>query len=455
MMSNKEQQSGTTKVLSHTSPDMPLVERVEDAGAPKVLRAAQLDRDARFFLRLNHLIPKSVTASTSIKHMRKSWSLAAQALGSRPDVATVTNIEIQGPNGPIALRLFTPTMTDQLLPAFAWCFGGGFIIGDLETAESVCRNIAIAANCITVGINYRLAPEYEITASRQDVLAAMEWLVAHGKQYGIDTSRLALGGDSAGGNLTAVVSQELRQRGGLELKLQVLVYPATELAAKFPSFDENIHGDYMLNADAFANIEMHLIPAMINADPELPWFSPRRCEDMSGLPPAMVITAGFDPIRDHGIDYAARLRRANVPVELVHYAGLFHGFINLDNLIMGSRDALTRISESLVNAFRLERMANRTIEVSDAENQTNLVGALVGELAESSAAVLEMAAGWRERALDAMPRRFSRYLRLILAPTLGASDLMHQLGEKALCNLACVLTYSDGDDGVSSSSTTS
>jgi acetyl esterase len=287
------------------------------------------------------------------------------------------------------------------------------------------------------------------------VLAAMQWLVEHGKQYGIDTSRLALGGDSAGGNLTAVVTQELRQRGGMELKLQVLVYPATELAAKFPSFDENIHGDYMLNADAFANIEMHLIPAMINADPELPWFSPRRCEDMSGLPPAIVITAGFDPIRDHGIDYAARLRRANVPVELVHYAGLFHGFINLDNLIMGSRDALTRISESLVNAFRLERMANRTIEVSDAENQTNLLGALVGELAESSAAVLEMAAGWREMALDAMPRRFSRYLRLILAPTLGASDLMHQLGEKALCNLACELTYSDAGEGDSSSSATS
>jgi acetyl esterase len=455
MKSDKAQESGTTKVLSHSSPDMPYVERVADAGAPRVLRAEQPDRDARFFLRLNHLIPKAVMASTSIQHMRKSWSLAAKALGSRPDVATVTNIEIDGPNGPIALRLFTPTVTDQLLPAFAWCFGGGFIIGDLETAESVCRNVAIAANCITVGINYRLAPEFEITASRQDVLAAMDWLVEHGKQYGIDTSRLALGGDSAGGNLAAVVSQELRQRGGPELKLQVLVYPATELAAKFPSFDENIHGDYMLNADAIEKIEMHLIPAMINADPELPWFSPRRCEHMSGLPPAIIITAGFDPIRDHGIDYAARLRRANVPVELVHYAGLFHVFINLDNLIMGSRDALARISESLVNAFRHELMANRTIEVADAENQSSLAGALVGELAASSVAALEMTAGWRKLAMDAMPRRFGRYVRLILAPTHGASDIMRQLGEKALCNLACELTYSDGEEGASSSSTTS
>ena len=455
MKSDNAKQGGTTKILSHTSPDMPYVELIEDAGAPRVLRAAQLDRDARFFLRLNNLIPKSLTASTSIKHMRKSWSLAAQALGSRPSVASVTNIEIEGPNGPIALRLFTPTVTDQLLPAFAWCFGGGFIIGDLETAESVCRNISIAACCITVAINYRLAPEHEITASRQDVLAAMEWLVEHGKQYGIDTSRLALGGDSAGGNLTAVVSQELRQRGGQELKLQVLVYPATEMAAKFPSFDENIHGDYMLNAEAFDNIEMHLIPAMINADPELPWFSPRRCEDMSGLPPAIIITAGFDPIRDHGIDYAARLRRAKVPVELVHYAGLFHGFINLDNLIMGSRDALSRISESLVNAFSLEPMVNRTIEVAESPHQGNLTVAGVGELAISTDAGSEVAVGWRQLALNAMPRRFSLYLRLILAPALGASEIMRQLGEKALCTLACERTYSEGDEGASSSSTTS
>jgi acetyl esterase len=439
------QQASVGHIIKHNSPDMPCIERLEDAGAPTVLRAEHLDHDAQYFLRLNNLLPKSVMAKASVKSMRKAWSLAARAMGSRPKVKDVQNIEIEGPNGPIALRIFTPKVTDELLPAFVWCFGGGFIIGDLESAESVCRNIAVGADCITVAINYRLAPEHDITASREDVLAAMLWLIEHGEDYGIDSTRLALGGDSAGGNLTAVVSQELCQRGDTSLKLQVLVYPATELAAKFPSYDENISGDYLLNAEAIELIETHLMPSMAAADPESPWISPRRCTDMSGLPPAMIITAGYDPIRDHGIDYSARLRQADVAVDLVHYAGLFHGFINLDNVIMGSRDALARMSLALVGAFNDEPANNRTIEVADAPRTGNIAGAVVGELATLSLTTLGVAAGWQELALDSMPRKVHRLLRLILAPSLITSSLIRNAGGRAMSNLTAVQTYGDVD----------
>jgi acetyl esterase len=439
------QQTSVGHIIKHNSLDMPCVERMDDAGAPKVLRADHLDHDAQYFLRLNNLLPKSVMAKASVKSMRRAWSLATRAMGSRPKVESVTNIEIDGPNGPIALRIFTPKVTDQLLPAFAWCFGGGFIIGDLESSESVCRNIAIGAGCITVAINYRLAPEHNINASREDVLAAMLWLGEHGKEYGIDSTRLALGGDSAGGNLTAVVSQELRQRGGPDLKLQVLVYPATELAAKFPSYDENISGDYLLNAEAIELIETHLIPSMVVADPQSPWISPRRCTDMSGLPPAMVITAGYDPIRDHGIDYSARLRQADVAVDLVHYAGLFHGFINLDNVITGSRDAMARMCLGLMNAFNNEPAQNRTTEVADAHHGDSIAGAVVGELTTLSLTTLGVAAGWQELALDSMPRKVHRLLRRILAPSLITSSVIRNAGGKAMSNLTAVQTYGDAD----------
>lgn len=445
MKNKNEQPQDFGQVFKHSSPDMPCIERLEDAGAPKVLRAEHLDHDAQYFLRLNNLLPKSVMAKASVKSMRKAWSLATRAMGSRPKVENVTNVEIDGPNGPIALRIFTPEVTDQLLPAFAWCFGGGFIIGDLESSESVCRNVAVGSGCITVAINYRLAPEHNITASREDVLAAMLWLGEHGKEYGIDSTRLALGGDSAGGNLTAVVSQELHQRGDTSLKLQVLVYPATELAAKFPSYGENISGDYLLNAEAIELIETHLMPSMVAADPESPWISPRRCTDMSGLPPAMIITAGYDPIRDHGIDYSARLRQADVAVDLVHYAGLFHGFINLDNVIMGSRDAMARMCLALMNAFNNEPAQNRTTEVADAPRGGNIAGAVVGELATLSLTTLGVAAGWQELALDSMPRKVHRLLRRILAPSLITSSAIRNAGGKAMSNLTAVQTYGDVD----------
>lgn len=444
MTNENVQQRGMGQIFKHSSPDMPCVERMDDAGAPKVLRAEHLDHDAAYFLRLNNLLPKSVMTKANLRSMRKAWSLSVRAMGSRPKVHDVTNIEIEGPNGPIALRIFTPIVTGQLLPAFVWCFGGGFIIGDLESSESVCRNIAIGAGCITVAINYRLAPEHNINASREDALAAMLWLSEHGEEYGIDSSRLAMGGDSAGGNLTAVVSQVLLQRGGPQLKLQVLVYPATELAAKFPSYDENIAGDYLLNEDAIELIETNLMPSMLVTDPESPWISPRRCKDMSGLPPAMIITAGYDPIRDHGIDYSARLRQAAVAVDLVHYAGLIHGFINLDNVIVGSRDAMARMSQALITAFNDEPTANRTTEVTDTTLR-NMTGAVAGELATISLTTSVAAAGRQNHEIDNVPRKVHRLLRRILAPSLISSSEIRNAAGASLPNLCVKQTYGNVD----------
>lgn len=261
----------------------------------------------------------------SLPKLRQGWKLAALALGRRLPVASVTEQHIEGPGGAIALRIFKPAKSNQLRPAFVWFLGGGFIIGDLDTADGICRSIALAADCIVIAARYRLAPEHDLSASREDALAALNWVAAHGAQLDIDTSRLAIGGDSAGGNLSAVLAQETFRRGGPDLCLQVLVYPATELAEKFPSYAENAHRRALLTDHAVQWIEQTLAASLNTLNLLDPSYSPRRSRSRSrnlrGLPPAVIVTAGFDPIRDDCLDYAARLRAAGVPVQLLHYKG--------------------------------------------------------------------------------------------------------------------------------------
>jgi acetyl esterase len=211
-------------------------------------------------------------------------------------------------------------------------------------------------------VRYRLAPEHGLRAGREDILAALTWVAENGATLGIDPTRLAIGGDSAGGNIAAAVAQQTIRRGGPQLRLQVLAYPATELVQEFPSKAENAVG-YMISSEILEHIRQTL-PAIIDA--EDPWLSPRRSRDLHNLPPAVIVSAGFDPIRDDGHEYAARLRAADVPVELLHYAGQFHGFLNFDALIDAGRDALARIGAALARALHDDIYDDRTIEVADA-----------------------------------------------------------------------------------------
>ncbi|MET0540446.1 MAG: alpha/beta hydrolase [Variovorax sp.] len=329
-------------------------------GMPVALRAAAPDEEARAFLRFFNLFARRPLAEYSMPELRQLWRLIALALGRRDPVASVTDHTIEGPAGNIELRIFR-TADGTNLPALLWCHGGGFVVGGVETTDSICRNLARTSGAAVVAVRYRLAPEHDLYAGREDVLAAIDWLARHGTSVWIDPDRLAIGGDSAGGNLAAAVAQECVRRGGPPLLLQVLAYPATTVGKDFPSKAENSHG-YLLTAESMDWMK-RVIAASVDLEDH--WISPGLNPDLKGAPPALIVTAGFDPIRDDGLNYASRLRVAGTCVELLHYPGQFHGFLNFDAILGAARDGLDRTGAALYGAFHGVQPPDRTVEIGD------------------------------------------------------------------------------------------
>ncbi len=356
----------TAALPSHAHGGVPHVQAVptvpmDGPGMPASPRADRLDVEAKLFLRLLTPFVGEAVTREQLAAARRKWRLMAMTFGRRVPMASIVDRRIDTPNGPVDLRIYTPAGPSRARPGFLWCHGGGFVVGGLDTSESICRGIARAADAVVVAVRYRLAPEHDLYAGREDFLAALNWVAAHGASLGIDPSRLAIGGDSAGGNISAAVAQESRRRGGPAIASQVLVYPATNLTAEFPSKAENGSG-YLLTAEFMDSLEALIVQG---SDLNDPWLSPAFSPDLSGLPPTVIITAGFDPIRDDGLNYAAQLRAAGVPVELLHYSGQFHGFLNFDSVIGAARDALGRIGASLTRVYSGKAAADCTVEISD------------------------------------------------------------------------------------------
>ncbi|MET0542813.1 MAG: alpha/beta hydrolase, partial [Variovorax sp.] len=256
--------------------------RLATRGMPLTLRSGKPDREVRAFLRWANLAPGQIT-DRSVGMQRKVWRLMSLAMGRRPGVASVTQRTIAGPGGPIELRIFSAGRSLKPRPAFLWCHGGGFIVGGLDSADSICRSIALATGCIVIAVGYRLAPEHPLTACREDFLAALQWVGQSGHTIGIDAARLAIGGDSAGGNICAAVAQHVTRNDGPKLCLQVLAYPATDLVEEFPSLVENARG-YLITEQLLRGVLAHVGEV---TDAQDPWLSPRRQPDLSGLPPAL------------------------------------------------------------------------------------------------------------------------------------------------------------------------
>ncbi|MFD1555078.1 alpha/beta hydrolase [Paraburkholderia silviterrae] len=314
---------------------------------------------------LNFMKRKPVNRFNFRQH-RLAWRLSALALGRADAVARVETRSIPGPYAPIRMKVYRPSLTAEAAPAFLWFHGGGFMMGGLATADAICRHIAAASGVMVVAVRYRLAPEHDLYAGRADCMAALDWIVREGSLLGIDSTRLAVGGDSAGGNLAAAVAQRHVEQGGTALRLQVLAYPATNLLDDFASKAENA-GGYVLTSEGIDAIRRLITQG--RTDLANPWISPAFTRELRDLPPALVVTAGFDPIRDDGLAYAGRLREAGVPVELLHYAGQFHGFLNFDGVLRAARDALDRIGAALrlglaTPAGEAAAPADRTIELS-------------------------------------------------------------------------------------------
>lgn len=285
------------------------------------------------------------SASRSVERVRRDWQLAVKAFASREPVASVSQREIPGEAGDVQLRIYRPYGVRRPSPALVWFHGGGFVFGDLYTAGATCRALANTSGATVIAVRYRLAPEHPLQAGVADCLTGLHWVADHAAELELDTRQLAVGGDSAGGGLAALVAQRIVV-GGPRLAAQVLVYPATELTASYPSASEPMPG---LLGSAWTRWIRSRIAEVSDLDD--PTLSAVRAVDLSGVAPAIVVTAGFDPLRDEGLHYAERLREAGVPVRLLHFPGQIHGFLTLDRVLSAGRYGLRRLGAELALAF--------------------------------------------------------------------------------------------------------
>ncbi|MBM4385576.1 MAG: alpha/beta hydrolase [Deltaproteobacteria bacterium] len=240
-------------------------------------------------------------------------------------LASVENRKIPGPAGEIPIRIYQPHGAG-VKPVLVYIHGGGWVIGTLDSYDATCRELAQGAGCVVVSVDYRLAPENRYPAAPDDCYAALKWVAANAASLGADAKRLAVGGDSAGGNLSAVVSQMARDKGGPAIRFQLLIYPVTDADFTRGSYVSNAEG-YLLTTASMHWFWDHYLPD--KAKRAEAYASPLRAKDLSGLPAAWVCTAEFDPLRDEGEAYAKRLQDAGVATQLTRFDGLIHGFVTM------------------------------------------------------------------------------------------------------------------------------
>lgn len=266
-----------------------------------------------------------------------------------PPVAKIENRGIPGPAGELPVRIYTPDGAGPF-PLLMFFHGGGFVVCDLDSHDALARSLCGGAGAVVVSVDYRLAPEAKFPAAPEDCHAATRWAVDNAASIGADGARVAVAGDSAGGNLAAVVAQLAKQRGGPALAHQLLIYPVTAHDFTTPSYEENAEG-YFLTRDMMQWFWHHYLERA--EDGQDPMAAPLRAKDLSGLPPATVVTAEYDPLRDEGEAYARRLDEAGVPTQAVRYDGVIHGFVSMYEQIDKGREAIEfgckRLRESFGN----------------------------------------------------------------------------------------------------------
>jgi acetyl esterase len=259
-------------------------------------------------------------------------------LGGEPDaLGRVENLTAPGPGGDVPLRLYA-NEHGGLRPALVYFHGGGFVFGNLDTHDAVCRALAKASGAVVISVDYRLAPEHKFPAAVDDSYAATVWVAANAEKLGIDARRIAVGGDSAGGNLATVIAMRCRDAGGPTLAAQVLIYPVTDVSTFETGSHRELGEGYFLTRAAMEWFTGHYLAS---ADQKRhPEASPLLAPNLRGLPPALVITAEFDPLRDEGEAYAQRLQQAGVPVTVSRYPGMIHGFVSMRGVLAGGRQAI-------------------------------------------------------------------------------------------------------------------
>ena len=270
----------------------------------------------------------------------------------------VQNMMVEDPNGAIPIRVYRPSAAPDL-PVVVFFHGGGWVICDLDSHDGLCRTVARDANCVVVSIDYRLAPEAPFPAAVDDCIAATKWVAHNGEALGADTSRLAVMGDSAGGNLAAVVAQHMAAQqlvGQVVLRMQCLVYPVTDHDFETASYLEFARDNYLTRVAMQWYWDRYVPDKELRSDPRV---APLRAENLIGLPRTLIVVAGCDPLRDEGIAYAGRLAGAGTDVVLRHYDGTFHGFVSMGASLDIGRQALADVCAYLRAGF-MESIPTRT-----------------------------------------------------------------------------------------------
>jgi acetyl esterase len=319
------------------------------AGRPVRIDGQELEPEVQLVLKLVARGGRPSLEELPVAEARAELLREARLVeGGKAAVAATEEIGIPGPDGLIRGRLYRPRGGTGPLPLLVYLHGGGWVVGDLDSHDGVCRFLAHEARILVLSVDYRRAPEHRFPAAAEDAFAAFEFAVDRAVELGARPDAIALGGDSAGGNLTAAVTLIARAAGGPQPAFALMLYPATDLSAKRESY--RLFGDgFFLTERQMDWYRDHYLPSEEAArDPRA---SPLLADDLGGLPPAYVATAGFDPLRDEGEEYARRLRAAGVPVTLRRHAGLIHGFANATSIGRTSKAAMIEAVEALRGAL--------------------------------------------------------------------------------------------------------
>jgi len=305
--------------------------------------AALLERAAKSPLPPYYEVPAAVA--------RRLYRDTREALAPDPPAIESSYLLLApGPAGPVPLRAYRPKGAgkDEVLPALVYCHGGGWVIGDLDTHDVVCRTLANGARCAVFSVEYRKAPEAPFPAAVEDCFSALTFISINSNELRTDPSKIAVGGDSAGGTLATVVALLARDAGGPPLSFQLLIYPGTDQRLGHPSIDSNGEG-YLLTKKSMIYFRGHYLP---RKEDWLDWrASPLLARSLAKLPPAFVMTAGFDPLRDEGKAYADRLAKEGVQTEYKNYADMVHGFITMGRVLDTANAALADCAQALRRAW--------------------------------------------------------------------------------------------------------
>ncbi len=338
---------GAAKLMSA----LPAPLQVALSGSPPIERDGQrLAPEQQLSLAVLNRLAAAVTEVPDPERSRVERRRMAAVFGGPPQpVGAVGDLLI----GALPARHYTPPGAREPAPLLVYFHGGGFVFGDLETHDSLCRMLCRSAAAHVLAVDYRLAPENPFPAAVDDARAALAWAHENAERLGADPARVGVGGDSAGGNLAAVVSQLSAHDGGPAPALQVLIYPATDMSARRRSRELFAEGFFLSDTEMGWFERSYLGPAY-GTDAVLdPRVSPILAEDLSGLAPAIVVTAGFDPLRDEGEDYAHALRAAGTPAVLRRYEGYIHGFVSAAGISRNLREAVIEIGAMAGGAFAL------------------------------------------------------------------------------------------------------